>query len=139
MSAQARPKRESLSKPAQANVQFRLRVLSGDDIAVGPGKIDLLEAIQSSGSISAAARKRGMSYRRAWLLIDTMNRCFREPVVEAIVGGTRGGGARLTPAGERIVHHYRRAQSLAARSAATDIEAIEALLTRRVGRARPRG
>jgi molybdate transport system regulatory protein len=121
------------------SVQFRLRVLSGDDIAVGPGKVDLLEAIQSSGSISAAARERGMSYRRAWLLIDTMNRCFRQPVVEAVVGGTRGGGARLTPTGERIVHHYRRAQRLAARSAATDVAAIEGLLARKFGRARPRG
>lgn len=109
---------------------FRLRIVHGDDIAVGPGKIDLLEAIDATGSISAAARDRGMSYRRAWLLVDTMNRCFRQPVVEAATGGARGGGARLTATGERIVHHYRRAQRLAARSAASDVAAIERLLAR---------
>ena len=81
-------------------VQFRLRITRGTDIAVGPGKIDLLEAIAKTGSITAAARALGMSYRRAWLLVDTMNRCFEEPVVAAETGGKRGGGTRLTaPAG----------------------------------------
>ena len=64
-------------------VQFRLRVVRGDDIAVGPGKVDLLEAIARDGSITVAARSLGMSYRRAWLLVDTMNRSFRGPVVDA--------------------------------------------------------
>ena len=68
-------------------VQFRLRITRGDDIAVGPGKIELLEAIARTGSITAAARALGMSYRRAWLLVDTMNRCFKSPVVEAEAGG----------------------------------------------------
>ena len=81
--------------------EFRLRIRRGDDIAVGPGKIDLLEAIDAAGSITAAARSLGMSYRRAWLLVDTMNRCFRTPVVDAEAGGKRGGGARLTRLGAR--------------------------------------
>ncbi len=84
---------------AKACVKFRLRVTSGDDIAVGPGKIDLLEAIAKSGSITAAAKDLGMSYRRAWLLVDTMNRCFKSPVVDAEAGGRRGGGTALTPLG----------------------------------------
>src|SRR6185503_16707391 len=84
-------------------VQFRLRFSRGDDIAVGPGKVDLLEAIEASGSISAAGRALGMSYRRAWLLVDTMNRCFRAPLVE-----TRpGAGARVTEAGRAALAAYR--------------------------------
>src|SRR6478735_7544538 len=83
--------------PPSPRASFRLRITSGDDIAVGPGKVDLLEAIDATGSISAAARSLGMSYRRAWLLVDTMNRCFRAPVVAAEAGGKRGGGTHLTP------------------------------------------
>jgi len=107
---------------------FRLRITRGEDIAVGPGKVDLLEAIDATGSISAAARSLGMSYRRAWLLIDTMNRCFRQPVVDAEAGGPRGGGASLTPTGERLVLHYRHAQRLATQSARVHTEAIRRLL-----------
>ena len=66
-----------------ARVQFRLRITTGKDIAVGPGKIDLLEAIAAQGSITGAARELGMSYRRAWLRVDMLNRCFKGPVVEA--------------------------------------------------------
>ena len=73
----------------KADVKFRLRVTRGDDIAVGPGKVDLLEAIAKTGSITAAAKALGMSYRRAWLLVDTMNRCFKSPVVDAESGGGR--------------------------------------------------
>src|SRR5437870_8948599 len=102
-------------------VQFRLRITSGDDIAVGPGKVDLLEAMAKTGSITAAARELGMSYRRAWLLVDTMNRCFAEPVVEAEAGGKRGGGTRLTRLGGAVVRHYRRIETLAAKAAARDI------------------
>ena len=66
---------------------FRLRIVLGRDIAVGPGKADLLEGIRETGSIAAAGRRLGMSYKRAWLLVDTMNRCFSKPLVEAIKGG----------------------------------------------------
>jgi molybdate transport system regulatory protein len=104
--------------------EFRLRIRRGDDIAVGPGKIDLLEAIDSAGSITAAAHSLGMSYRRAWLLVDTMNRCFRSPVVEAEAGGKRGGGARLTRLGSEVAERYRRIERNAARAGAADLRAI---------------
>lgn len=85
----------------------RLRVLYGSAIAIGPGKADLLDAIGRTGSISAGGRALGMSYRRAWLLVDTMNRCFREPLVIAAKGGARGGGAQLTPFGADVLARYR--------------------------------
>lgn len=112
-------------KPA---VQFRLRISRGDDIAVGPGKVDLLEAIEKTGSITAAARALGMSYRRAWLLVDTMNRCFRTPVVEAVAGGKRGGGTRLTPLGAEVTRLYRKIEAAAARAGAAEIAALKRLL-----------
>lgn len=108
----------------KVRVQFRLRLHRGDDIAVGPGKIDLLEKIETTGSITAAARSLGMSYRRAWLLVDTMNRCFRTPLVEAEAGGRRGGGARLTRLGTEVTRRYRRIERSAARAAAADIRAL---------------
>ena len=110
------------------SVQFRLRIVRGDDIAVGPGKVDLLEAIAATGSITAAAKSFGMSYRRAWLLVDTMNRCFATSVVAAETGGTRGGGARLTPLGSDVVRRYRAAEAKAAEGAAADLAALVALL-----------
>lgn len=85
----------------------RLRVLLGAAIALGPGKADLLEAIAASGSIAAAARGLGMSYRRAWLLVRTMNRSFRGDLVAAAPGGRRGGGAGLTPLGREVLAQYR--------------------------------
>ena len=84
----------------------RIRLMQGDEIALGPGKADLLKAIREHGSISAAARRMGMSYRRAWLLVDTMNRCFREPLVLSAAGGSQGGGASLTPHGEEVLAYY---------------------------------
>jgi molybdate transport system regulatory protein len=86
-----------------ARLKLKLQLYCGDEIAMGPGKADLLEAIASTGSISAAGRLLGMSYRRAWLLVDTMNRCFAEPLVEALPGS----GARVTEAGERALADYR--------------------------------
>ena len=83
------------------------RIDFGQDRSLGPGKIRLLEAIRKTGSISQAGRELGMSYRRAWLLIDDMNHCFREPVVTAQPGGTRGGGAMLTAFGRKLVRTYR--------------------------------
>jgi molybdate transport system regulatory protein len=79
----------------------------GTEIAIGPGKADLLDAIAASGSISESARRLGMSYRRAWLLVDTMNRCFREPVVASATGGSGGGGAQVTPFGRTVLARYR--------------------------------
>lgn len=90
-----------------ARLKLKLQLYCGDEIAMGPGKADLLEAIAEEGSISGAGRALGMSYRRAWLLVDTMNRCFREPLVVAQPGGGRGAGARLTPAGQAALAAYR--------------------------------
>ncbi|MBC7944329.1 MAG: LysR family transcriptional regulator [Burkholderiales bacterium] len=81
---------------------------------MGPGKADLLEAIAETGSISAAARQTGMSYRRAWLLMDAMNRSFEQPLVDTATGGKGGGGARITDFGKEVLRRNRSMESLAA-------------------------
>jgi molybdate transport system regulatory protein len=111
-------------------IQLRLRILKGAEIAVGPGKIELLEAIEATGSITSAAKAMGMSYRRAWLLVDTMNRCFGRPVVEAEAGGKRGGGARLTALGAEVKRRYRVAEAKAAKAGAADLAFVTRLLER---------
>jgi molybdate transport system regulatory protein len=90
-----------------ARLKLKLQLYCGDEIAMGPGKADLLEAIAREGSISAAGRAMGMSYRRAWLLVDVMNRCFRAPLVETHPGGGKQAGARLTAEGEAALAAYR--------------------------------
>ena len=87
-------------------VKCRIRVMLEQEIAIGPGKVDLLAAIRDTGSISAAGKQLGMSYRRAWLLVDAMNRCFKTPLVETATGGQAGGGARLTVSGEKVLARY---------------------------------
>jgi molybdate transport system regulatory protein len=87
--------------------RLTLRVDLGSGRALGPGKVRLLEAIEKTGSISQAGRMLGMSYRRAWLLVDDMNKCFRDPVIAAQPGGAHGGGATLTPFGQQLVERYR--------------------------------
>src|SRR5689334_159448 len=87
--------------------QLRLRIDFAPGCSVGPGKVGLLEAIERSGSLSEAARQLGMSYRRAWLLLDELNRSFSEPLVSTAVGGANGGGAVLTPAGLRLIEVFR--------------------------------
>jgi molybdate transport system regulatory protein len=98
------------------------------DRRLGPGKIALLEAISATGSISAAGRKHKMSYRRAWLLVDELNRHFGEPLVRAQPGGPKGGGASLTPAGQRILGAYREAERKMRDAATEEIAALETLL-----------
>jgi molybdate transport system regulatory protein len=88
-----------------------LRVDLGSGRALGPGKIRLLEAIGETGSISQAGRKLGMSYRRAWLLVDDINKCFRDVVIEAQPGGAHGGGTTLTTFGQKLVERYRAAEA----------------------------
>jgi molybdate transport system regulatory protein len=112
----------------KSKVQFRLRIYRDDSIAIGPGKIALLEAIAETGSISAAGRQLGMSYRRAWMLIDEMNRALSSPAVSTAAGGTHGGGTALTPVGEQLVQHYRAIESTARVAAAADITALTRLL-----------
>ena len=93
------------------HLKIVLRLYCGDEIAIGPGKADLLDAIKAHGSISAAGRAMDMSYRRAWLLVDTMNRCWKEPLVATAPSVAHGGGARLTEFGERLLAHYRGLQA----------------------------
>lgn len=95
------------SKQPKFTCRPRIRIKAGKDIALGPGKVDLLEAIESTGSISAGARELGLSYRRAWDLVDTMNHCFKHPLVERVKGGKGGGGAQLTSEGRELLKLYR--------------------------------
>lgn len=88
-------------------IKLKLQIACGDEIAMGPGKAALLEAIAAHGSISAAGRALGMSYRRAWLLVDTMNRCWTGPLVETVAGGSAERGARLTALGHTVLQTYR--------------------------------
>lgn len=88
-------------------LKVKIQIYCGTEIAMGPGKADLLDAITAQGSISAAAKDMGMSYRRAWMLVDAMNRCWSGPLVEAVAGGGHERGARVTPLGEEVLRHYR--------------------------------
>lgn len=99
----------------------KIRLLIGADTALGPGKIALLEAIGRSGSISAAARELGMSYRRAWMLADSINGAFTAPLIETATGGHGGGGARVTELGHDVLHRYRAMETKAAASIAADL------------------
>ncbi len=92
-------------------IKLKIQLMCGDEIAMGPGKADLLDAIGVQGSISAAARAMDMSYRRAWLLVDVMNRCWREPLVETTPGSSHGGGARVTAFGGTVLAQYRALQA----------------------------
>jgi molybdate transport system regulatory protein len=109
-----------------ATARLTLRVDLDEDRAVGPGKIRLLEAIRDTGSITKAGIALGMSYRRAWLLVDDMNNCFREPVVAAQVGGSHGGGAALTPFGMRLIGQYRAIEAEAHSATASRLRELEA-------------
>ncbi len=99
-----------MEKPSQPQLQLRLRLTQGGAIVFGPGRADLLALIQTHGSIAAAGRKMGMSYKRAWALVDSINASFATPLVEAAKGGAGGGGARLTPLGLELLAAYRALQ-----------------------------
>lgn len=90
-----------------SNNLLKIRITSGSAIAMGPGKAELLEAIDTCGSISSAAKQMQMSYRRAWELVDVMNKCFQQPLVISSPGGHQGGGAQLTEFGRFILKSYR--------------------------------
>jgi molybdate transport system regulatory protein len=98
-------------KSASSKIQPRFRVICGRDIAIGPGKAELLEQVGQAGSISEAAKRMDMSYMRAWTLVKTMERCFREPLVKVARGGAKHGGAELTPNGRRVLELYRKLES----------------------------
>src|SRR6202163_509556 len=109
-------------------VRLTLRVDFGTDRAIGPGKVLLLEAIRDTGSISQAGRSVGMSYRRAWLLVDDMNRCFPEPVVTGPAGGAPSGRAALTAFGQKVVQKYRTIETQATAAARPQLHDLEASL-----------
>lgn len=100
---------------------LKLRLMLTPAVALGPGKAELLEGVRDTGSISAAGRRMGMSYKRAWDLVDAMNQVFREPVVQANKGGTGGGGAVLTPFGLQVLAAYRRIEQRCAEAAAAEL------------------
>jgi molybdate transport system regulatory protein len=103
-------------------VRFRVDMTPG--CSIGPGKVNLLEGILETGSLSAAARKLGMSYRRAWMLLDSLNRSFRKPLTAAIVGGHGGGGVQLTPLGLRVIGEYRELEADIQRLAGRRLKSI---------------
>lgn len=113
-------------KPALAQLMVKLviRIDLGPEDHIGPGKIELLERVAELGSISAAGRSMGMSYRRAWDLIDQINRKFEKPVVAAHTGGKAGGGTKLTKFGEDLVRNYRAIAEKALRSSKANMDAI---------------
>lgn len=106
------------NSPTRAiSLRLRFRVMRGSEIAFGPGKAELLALIGQTGSINQAAKRMGMSYMRAWSLVQTMNRCFKGPLVLAAHGGPGGGGAKLTETGRQMLSLYRQLETKA--SAAT--------------------
>jgi molybdate transport system regulatory protein len=124
-SSSGKEARKSAASKPQIRIMFRKA------IAMGPGKADLLKAIDQSGSISAAARALGMSYRRAWLLVDTMNQSFKTPVVETLTGGQKGGGARVTETGHEVLQRYLEMEAKAAASVKKDLAEFMRLMATR--------
>lgn len=109
----------------------RLRIVLTPEVALGPGKADLLERIEATGSIAAAGRALGMSYKRAWGLVEEMNGIFAEPVVATSKGGSGHGGAELTPTGREVLRRYRSLFARAEAAIADDVAALNALLADR--------
>ena len=112
-----------------ARLKLKIQLYCGDEIAMGPGKADLLDAIDEAGSISLAARQMGMSYRRAWMLVDVMNRCFAQRLVETHPGGGKAAGAKLTEQGREVLSAYRAlSQKLEGDASGRSYQAIEQAL-----------
>ena len=106
----------------------RFRVMRGKKIAFGPGKMELLELVAELGSIGKAAQRMEMSYMRAWSLIQTMNACFKEPVIAAVRGGHERGGAELTATGQRVLKLYRRMEVDSLKAVRDDWQSLQKLL-----------
>lgn len=107
---------------------IKIHIPLGEESAIGPGKADLLEAIIQTGSISAAGRQMGMSYRRSWDLVDTMNRSFVEPLVVTVTGGSGGGGAQVTEFGREVLRQYREVETKASVMLETELAGLSRLL-----------
>jgi molybdate transport system regulatory protein len=117
----------TMKSPARTS-RLRIRLYFEDGSMIGPGKADLLALIGETGSIAAAGRRMGMSYKRAWGLVDVLNSMFDEPLVESSRGGAKRGGATLTASGERVLALYRDLEDKSRRASAREIEALEAML-----------
>jgi molybdate transport system regulatory protein len=126
----AMPKDSAMPEPREPRpaLKLGLRLDFTPGGRLGPGKADLLEAIGRTGSISAAGRAMTMSYRRAWLLVDDLNRMFKQPLVEAQPGGAKGGGARLTPLGIEVIAHYRAVEQAVRDAGAAPLAALRDLI-----------
>lgn len=109
-------------------LRIKLRLEYDSPLILGPGKAELLARIGRLGSISAAAREMGMSYKRAWTLVEEMNTAFADPVIDSARGGAGGGGATVTPTGQQVLAHYRALESLLLDAGAADLMALNALL-----------
>jgi molybdate transport system regulatory protein len=108
--------------------RLRIRIVFGEDEMIGPGKAELLERIDRCGSIAAAGREMGMSYKRAWELVARLNAMFRDPLVEPSRGGSGGGGAVLTENGRRVIGLYRAFEAEAVGAGASRLAEMQALL-----------
>ena len=111
-------------KSSKQNLKPQIRIMFRKAIAMGPGKADLLRAIDETGSISGAARQMEMSYRRAWLLVDTMNQAFKSPVVVTLTGGKAGGGAAVTEFGKEVLRRYSAMEAKASASVARELRSF---------------
>jgi molybdate transport system regulatory protein len=111
-----------------AQVRVRLRLQAAESILMGPGRADVLQGVAETGSIAEAGRRLGMSYQRVWSLVKAMNEDFVEPLVTKQRGGTAGGGAALTPAGERVLAVYRKAERAAQKAASKPLLELRGLL-----------
>lgn len=108
--------------------RLRIRIVFGEREMIGPGKAELLERIARCGSIAAAGREMGMSYKRAWELVGTLNAMFRAPLVESTRGGPGGGGAVLTDTGRAVLNRYRAFEAEAAKAGAAPLSELRAML-----------
>lgn len=115
---------------SRGSLSPRFRIMQGGKIALGPGKADLLRFVMETGSIGEAAKRMAMSYMRAWSLIQTMNACFKEPVVETVRGGSERGGAELTATGRRVLKLYLQMETASLKAVQTDWRALQKLLQR---------
>lgn len=115
-------------KTGNKTTGVRLRIVLQPDIAIGPGKADLLEGIKKTGSIAAAGRQMRMSYKRAWTLVESMNACFKDPLVQTNRGGNARGGAQLTQTGDQVLTIYRGMEEASRKAIAKDMRSLRRLL-----------
>jgi len=99
----------------------RLRIVLGPDMSIGPGKAAILEEVKATGSIAAAGRSMGMAYKRAWYMVDTMNKSFNEPLIITVKGGKSGGGSCLSELGEEVLKGYRKMEASSAKAIGRDL------------------